>query len=71
MALQVKQEKKGAMRELRKDAQMLQAEKMRKRLEFEAERESKRKEILATLARENQEFAEAEKKTKKPRKLAI
>jgi hypothetical protein len=57
LAKKVKAEKKGAMRELRKDTYAIQIEKLRKQQEEDRLRKEKMEQIQSALAREQQEFS--------------
>lgn len=62
---QVKSEKKGAMRELRKDSVFLENERMKKRLEEDKERKDKYKEIMHSLEVEQHHYNVSKKEGRK------
>ena len=53
---QVKSEKKGAMRELKKDSVFIENERLKKRLEEDKERKDKLKSIMHSLQEEQHHF---------------
>merc|ERR1712137_1508310 len=64
----VKAEKKGAMRELRKDSIFLENERMKKQLEDDKERKEKYNQIIHSLEIEQHHFNVSKKEAEKARK---
>lgn len=58
---QVRRERKGAERELRKDSAFIEAERMKKQRAFENEREEKRRKIMNELNQERNQQKKNEK----------
>ena len=64
----MKAEKKGAMRELRKDSIFLENERMKKRLEDDKERKEKYNQIMHSLEVEQHHYNVSKKQADKERK---